>query len=260
VAVDIDDPSRETADIWIYDVATGSRTKFGAVLGSMLDNPPVWSPEGDRLLFASDRKTKGHYNLFVRRVDGADEELLRESSDQNQPEDWSTDGRFASFSTVPGKGRRNIQIWILSMTGNERKAFPFATEAQIQEGSRFSPDGRWIAYMSDESGTYEIYVRPFPGPGGKWQVSTAGGSEARWRRDGKELFYVSVDNKIMAVPMSLDATLKAGSPKALFSVSKSYYTYDVSADGQRFLVKSDVAEPANLALTLLTDWTTLLKE
>jgi serine/threonine protein kinase len=261
VAVDVDDPSRETADVWIYDVATGARTKFGAVFGSMDLTGPVWSPEGDRLLFASDRKVKGHFNLFVRRIDGASEELLLESSDQNVPEDWSADGRFVSFLTVPGKGRRNIQIWILAMTG-DRKAFPFATEANIQEESRFSPDGRWIAYKSDESGTYEIYVRAFPGPGGKWQVSTAGGSNPLWRRGGKELFYLSLDGKLMTVPIRPDGAFQAGRPAPLFAVQPipRIASDDVTPDGRRFLIKSPSGEQGSAPLTLLTDWTALLRK
>jgi len=262
VAVDVDDPSRETADIWIYEVATGGRTKFGAVLGSMDLTGSVWSPAGDRLFFASDRKVKGHFNLFVRRIDGEGEELLLESSDQNVPEDWSADGHFVSFVTAPGKGKkRNIQIWILSMTG-ERKAFPFATEANIQEDSRFSPDGRWIAYKSDESGTLEVYVRSFPGPGGKWQVSTGGGSNPQWRRDGKELFYLSLDRKLMAVPVRLDAGFQAGRPAPLFAVQPipGISAYDVSPDERRFLIKSVSGEEGPRPLTLLTDWTALLKK
>jgi serine/threonine protein kinase/Tol biopolymer transport system component len=261
VAVDVIDPSRDTADVWIYDIETGARTKFGAVFGSMDIPAPVWSPESDRLFFASDRKTRGHFSLFVRRIDREGEELLLESSDQNSPEDWSSDGRFVSFMTVPGKGRRNFQIWILSMTG-ERKAFPFATEALIQEESRFSPDGRWIAYKSNESGTNEIYVRAFPGPGGKWQVSTDGGTDPRWRRDGKELFYLSLDRKLMTVPVGLDGAFQAGRPAPLFAVQPilRISAYDVAPDGRRFLVKSPSGEQGSPPLTLLTDWTALLRK
>ena len=249
VSVDVDDPSRETADIWIYDVATGVRTRL--VAGTV----PVWSPGGDRIFFESDS------NLFVKPTSGEGKELLLESSDQNGPEDWSPDGRFASFVTVPGKGRRNIQIWILRMTG-ERKALPFATEANIQEDSRFSPDGRWIAYKSMESGTNEIYVRAFPGPGSKVQISTDGGTDPRWRRDGKELFYLSLDRKLMTVPVRLDGAFQAGRPAPLFAVQPllRISSYDVAPDGRRFLVKSPSGEEGSPSLTLLTDWTALLRK
>jgi eukaryotic-like serine/threonine-protein kinase len=147
----------------------------------------------------------------------------------------------------------------------DRKATPFAADAPDQENSRFSPDARWIAYGSDESGTFEVYVRSFPGPGGKWQVSTAGGSNPRWRRDGQELFYLSADNKIVAVPVHLGATFEAGSPAPLFAVrpnegSAGGSIYEVSADGQRFLVNSASGEVGSPPFALVTNWPALLKE
>jgi hypothetical protein len=133
-----------------------------------------------------------------------------------------------------------------------------------QAESRFSPDGRWIAYSSDESGRWEVYVRPFPGPGGKWQVSTSGGDYPEWRRDGKELFYLSADEKfadekIMAVPVRLAPTFQAGAPVALFPVPH-VSTYQVSLDGQKFLVNTFSGEQGSRSLTLITDWTALLKK
>ena len=159
----------------------------------------------------------GGTTLFVKPINGASKEVLLDSPDEYTPEDWSPDGRFVSLFTLPAQGKRNFQVWVLSMVG-DRKATPFATEAPNQEESRFSPDGRWIAFQSEESGKPEVYVRPFPGPGGQWQVSTAGGGSPRWRRDGKELFYLSADNKIMAVPVRLGPTFQAEAPTALFSV------------------------------------------
>src|SRR5262249_3951993 len=141
----------------------------------------------------------------------------------------------------------------------ERKATPFASDAFTQDESRFSPGGRWIAFASYDPGPPEIYVRPFPGPGGKWQVSTTGGASPQWRRDGKELFYISADNKMMAVPIRLDSTFQAGSPAPLLPVPP-HSPYHVSADGQRFLVRSVSNEESSRSLTLITDWTALLKE
>ena len=208
VAVDVYDPARDTVDIWIYDAATGVGTKFD-VGSSAYPEQPVWSPGGDRLVFYSYRRGKGaRTTLFVKPIAGASKEVLLESDDEYSPEDWSPDGRFVSLN----------ELSILSMAG-ERKITSFASEARTQEDSRFSPDGRWITYASDESGTWEIYVRPFPGPGGKWQVSTDGGRAPRGGGvTGRELFYLSADNKIMAVPVRLDPTFQAGSPAALFSV------------------------------------------
>jgi Tol biopolymer transport system component len=258
VAVDVYDPARGIFDIWIYDAAKRVGTKF--VVGSFpYSENPVWSPEGDRIVFFSYGKGKGaHTTLFVKRINGAGEEVLLASPDENYPEDWSSDGRFVSFMKMRTQGKIRFELWVLSIAG-DRKATPFATEAPNQSASRFSPDGHWIAFESDESGKPEVYVRPFPGPGGKWQVSTAGGGSPSWRRDGKELFYLSADNKIMAVPVRLDPTFQAGSPAVLFSVRPGS-NYDASGDGQRFLVNNESAEEGSPPLTLLTDWTALLKE
>jgi Tol biopolymer transport system component len=266
VAVDVVDPVRSARDIWIYDVATGKRTKLVSGTPGKLYSPatPVWSPEGDRIVYSAYRKGRSTA-LLVKPISGANEEILREDPSEIWPDDWSSDGRFLAFGSMPAGGKRNFQLWTLSMTG-ERKASAFATEASIQENSCFSPDARWIAYTSDESGRFEIYVRPFPGPGGKWQVSTAGGTHPRWRRDGRELFYLSSDNRIMAVPVQLGATtVEAGSPIPLFpvrlrQVSAEDSIYEVSADGRRFLVNSTSGEEPARTLTLLTDWTALLKK
>jgi Tol biopolymer transport system component len=143
----------------------------------------------------------------------------------------------------------------------DRKLRPFLQTAFDERMGQFSPDGRWVAYQSNESGRYEIYVRPFPGPGGQWQVSTNGGIMPRWRRDGKELYYISRDDSLMATPMALSAaTLQPGTPVTLFrtrivggGVSTDFrHEYDVSADG-RFLIvvaADSVASP----ITLLLNW------
>ncbi|MEP6995214.1 MAG: hypothetical protein ABI968_11880, partial [Acidobacteriota bacterium] len=178
------------------------------------------------------------------------------------PEDWSPDGRFLSFGVVQANAR-DLQIWILDMAG-ERHVAPFAKEpaAWDQANSRFSPDGRWVAYNSDETGRSEVYVQAFPGPGGKWQASTSGGSLPIWRPDGKELFYLSLDNTVMAVPVVTDGTFRAGSPAALFPVNLKLLNqnrvYDVSPDGSRFLVNSQSADPGSPPLELLVHWTALL--
>jgi len=260
VAVCVLDLTGNISEIWVYDTSTGVGSKFA--FGSWSNNFPVWSPAGDRIIFGSDRKAKGvRWDLWTRALDGSSEEVFLESPDQRFPQDWSRDGRFISFSTIRAQGKRNVQLWILNTAG-ERRVFPFATEALFQAGGRFSPDGRWIAYDSNESGKFEVYVRPFPGPGGRWQVSTAGGGGPRWRRDGKELFYLALDNKIMAIPVSADSTFHAGSPVALFAVHPSSIgpVYDVSADGQRFLVNSASADQGSPPLSLVVHWPALLEK
>ena len=262
VAVDVADLAKNTADIWIYDASTGVGSKFA--FGAWNNNLPVWAPTGDRLIYGSDRKARGvRFDLWTKTLDGSGEEVFVESPDQRFPEDWSRDGRFLSLYVIPVQGKRNIQTWILS-TGGDRRASPFATEGLEASDSRFSPDGRWLAYQSNESGRFEVYVRPFPGPGGQWHVSTAGGGHPRWREDGKELYYLSPANKILAVPVNLAPTFHAGSPVELFAVhptSNPFSTvYDVTADGQRFLVNTVASDEGSPPLSLVVQWPALLEK
>jgi Tol biopolymer transport system component/tRNA A-37 threonylcarbamoyl transferase component Bud32 len=262
VAVDVLDLAKNTSEIWIYDASTGVGSKFA--FGVWSNYFPVWFPTGDRLIFGSDRKARGvRWDLWTKALDGSGEEIFVESPDQRFPEDWSRDGRFLSLYAIPVQGKRNIQVWILSM-GGDRRASPLATEALEQWDSRFSPDGRWVAYQSNESGRFEVYVRPFPGPGGKWHVSTAGGGHPRWNKDGKELYYLSLDNKILAVPVNLGATFHAGSPVELFAVhptsNSNSPVYDVTADGQRFLVNTVASDEGSPPLSLVVHWPALLEK
>ena len=147
----------------------------------------------------------------------------------------------------------------------ERKAFLFLQTEFNETRATFSPDGRWIAYQSDESGRLEVYIRPFPGPGGKWQVSTNGGSRPRWRRDGKELFYLGLDNKIMAADIKLgSATVDVGTVRASFPINPfggaGRDIYDVTGDGQRFLVASPGSEESSSPVTLVVNWTAEIKK
>jgi Tol biopolymer transport system component len=260
VAVDVQDLAKNISEILIYDVATGASSKLA--FGGWYDNWPVWSPSGDRIIFGSDRKARGvRWDLWTKALDGSSEELFAESPDQRFPEDWSRDGRYISFNTIPAQGKRGIELWFLNTA--DRRAVPVSKEGLTQGGSRFSPDGRWMAYHSDESGRLEVYVRAFPGPGGKWQVSTAGGVWPRWRRDGRELFYLGPDNRIMAVSVNLDSALHASPPVVLFAVHPSQNSYstafDVSADGQRFLVNSVSADQGSPPLSLVIQWKALLE-
>jgi Tol biopolymer transport system component len=260
IAVGVLDLGRNTSDIWLYDVGGGAGTKF--VFGSRNNFAPVWAPAGDRLLFGSDRKSKGsRQDLWTKSLDGSAEEMLLESPDNRIPEDWSPDGRSLSINDVPAQGKRNNQLWIIETAG-EKKARPFATEANFQGDSRFSPDGKWLAYDSDESGRFEVYVRPFPGPGGRWQISTAGGGQPRWRRDGKELTFLTPENKLMAVPINTTSGFHAGPPALLFAIHPSLNgaAYDATGDHQRFLVNTVPDEQGSPPLSLLVHWTRLLEK
>ncbi len=258
IAVDVFEPARTATDIWLYNADGTGGTKF--VFGPGSHGNPVWSPDGKRIAFSSDRRAKGvRADVWVKATDGANEEVLLENADQNSPDDWSRDGRYLSFNTIPAQGKRTLQLSVLDLSGG-RRTFAFATEGTFNGDSRFSPDGRWIAYDSDESGRGEVYVRPFPGPGGKWQISAAGGANPRWRGDGKEIFYLSLDNKIMAAPIQTSPTFHSGAPVPLFPVHPGFGTvYDVAADGKRFLVNSLPADQGSPPLSLLVNWTSLLK-
>jgi len=245
--------SRSTAgnvDIWLLDL--GRR-----VLSRFTSDPrpeiyPVWSPDGTRIAYAKPNRFGSGFNLYQRTTAGTGEEVaLLESSQNMVPEDWSRDGRFLSYITSDSDGR-----WDLGVLPIEGTSKPIQlTETPYNEmGSQFSPDGHWIAFESDESGRNEIYVQPFPGPGAKTIVSTGGGLQPRWRRDGQELFYVAPDGKLMAVAMQVTPagrTLEPSSPIPLFvtrisstRTGGSRHEYVVTGDGQRFLMNIFVEQNA----------------
>jgi len=176
--------------------------------------------------------------------------------------DASSDGRFLLFRS---NGPQTIyDLWVLPITG-DKKPFPFLQTPFDERDGQFSPDGKWIAYQSIESGRFEIYVQPFPGPGGKFQISSNGGAQVRWNRNGKEIFYVSLDSKMMAAPVKLSAdgkSLENGAPVALFPVrigggpvpGTSHQQYAVSSDGQRFLVNVPADEGTASPITIIYNW------
>jgi hypothetical protein len=184
------------------------------------------------------------------------------------PLDWSPDGRFLIYHVVsPSTG---FDLWALPMAGN-RKPFPALRSLFTKIHANFSPDGKWIAYTSDESGAYEVYFEAFPDPerassgqrhpAGKWQISTKGGSEPRWRSDGRELYYLAPDRMLMAVPVQTGTPFQAGVPKALFQtrvppgVNPNRRGYVPAAGGQRFLVNTLVEEPRPSPITVVLNWT-----
>jgi len=262
-AVSILDPARNTRDIWIYEIARGLRTRFTFDPADELEL--VWSPDGSRIVFASRRK--GLLDLHQRASSGADTEdvVLADKLDK-YPMSWSADGRFITYynggQSSPRTGR---DLWVLPLFAN-RKPTTFLQTASHEMSGRFSPDGRWLAYASDESGRFEVYVRPFPGPGGQWQVSAGGGTEPRWRRDGKELFYLDADNKLTAATVNgQGSAFEVGVVRPLFEVRPriALYlnhlapNYDVAADGQRFLVNTVVEQTT--PIDVVVNWSEELK-
>ncbi|HYW47626.1 MAG TPA: protein kinase, partial [Bryobacteraceae bacterium] len=262
VAVDLTDATGNQ-DVWVLDVARGNPTRF--TFDPARDFLPVWSPDGTKLVFASDRAVAaGNYDIYQKDSSGsANEQLLLKSG---RPQDWSADGRYLLYERFDPKTREDL--WILPMfPPGDRKPMPYLQTPSNERQGHFSPDGRWIAYASDESGPgqYHVYVQSFPAGAGKFQVSTGtGGGQPRWRRDGKELFYVAADGRLMAVEVKTAPRFEYGVPQALFNPRNpgggsmsNYVGYDVAADGKRFLVNtvSTVTENAAPApITVVLNW------
>jgi dipeptidyl aminopeptidase/acylaminoacyl peptidase len=270
VAVSLFDPSARTIDIWIYEVARGLRTRF--TFDPAFERFPVWSPDGSRVVFGSTRK--GQYDLFVKPASGAGtEELLLTTGLNLYPTDWSTDGRFLLYWSG-GDPKTGTDLWVLPMVGDPsaplgagRKPVPFLQTSYNESDGHISSDGKWIVYVSNESGTDQVYVAPFPGPGGKWQVSMAGGSRPAWRRDGKEIVYLSPDDKLMATEVGAKGSnFEVGAVHPLFQArlhrSGTFFPtlYDAARDAQRMLVNTSTAQRSNTPATLVVHWTADLKK
>jgi Tol biopolymer transport system component len=240
-------------DIWILDSVRSTRFTFDA----SADIGPVWSPDGSQIAFLSNRR--GVNDIYQKPASGAGSEVLLFESQQDKfLNSWSANGQFLLFRSIDPKTSRDL--WVLPLAG-DRKPRIFLNTLFDELNSQFSPDGRWVAYQSNESGRNEIYVRPFPGPGGQWQVSTAGGENARWRHDGKELYYIAPDDRLMAVPIATQgATLEPGTPVAFFQTrivggfgGGIRQQYDVTSDG-RFLINTATEDATTSPITLLLNW------
>jgi len=260
IVVQINDPRTYNADLWIFDVARGVKTRL--TFEPSIESSPVWSPEGTRIAFASNRK--GRFHMFAKASSGvgAEETLVDEPDADTRPLSWSRDGRYIAYMRRKVKGPTRGDIWILPLFG-DRKPFPFMQSEFEEAAADFSPDGRFIAYGSNESGRNEVYVAPFPGGGGKWQVSTAGGTAPRWRGDGLELFYLAPDNRLMSAEIRPKGTrVEIGTVRPLFqsySGQPGGGVYDPSADGKRFLFIAENELSGSEPITLVVNWTADLR-
>ena len=269
VAVERADPQTGSGDLWLLEAGRDVATRFS--FDPTADNYAIWSPDGQQIIFRSGRRS-GVNDLYRKAASGvAAEEPLLQSPAGKYSLDWSADGRYLVYDQDAAGG---YDLWVLPLEGagtsmKAGKPFPFLQSNFNEDHAQFSPDGRWLAYTSNESGRYEVYVQSFPQAGGKYQVSTGGGLAPRWRRDGRELYYIAPDAKLMAVAIRGDTTLEAGQPAALFQtniheaggyVASDKQQYDVAADGQRFLINTPVEGAASAPLTVVLNFPASLKK
>jgi eukaryotic-like serine/threonine-protein kinase len=242
LAVAVFDAAHGARDIWLYDVASGQRAIFASNPAD--ENWLIWAPDGKRVIFNSQRS--GRLDLFqASAAAGAADEVLRSDDDPKWPVSWSPDGRYILY--VTDRRETGNDIWILPLAGDrssEQAPLPYMQGKFAENWAAFSPDGRWVAYSSTDSpsGRPEVFVASFPTPARRWKISSGGGSQARWRRDGRELFYLGQDRTLMvAAVSSVASTFVAAAPEPLFEMRfpyGQYHAYDVATDGQRFLVNA----------------------
>jgi Tol biopolymer transport system component len=262
LAVSIRDPKTKTRDIWIIDLLRGTKTRLTFDPADHVD--PVWSPDGTRIAFSSNRMGQVDFYQIPADGSGSAELLLGGKGPQTEVEDWSPDGKYLIYDAQISPQVPQIHLNVLPLAG-DRKPIPFTNTEFVTQQGRFSPNGRWLAYRSMESGRSEVYVQSFTLDSaqsrGKWQISTAGGELPIWRRDGKELFY-RYGRTFYAVDVKTDgASFEVGIPKPLFdtaTVSNGSVTrdtpYAVTRDGQRFLVLSTAKNVANEPMEVLVNW------
>jgi Tol biopolymer transport system component len=257
------DPQQQS-DLWLLDLARGTTTRF--TFDSSAEASPVWSKDGKHIYFASNREG-GRFNLYQKISSGAgSDELLLKTDNNIFPDDWLSGklGELLIYEMDNPKTR--FDLWVLPLTG-ERKPYPFFQTEFNETHAQFSPDGLFVAYVSDESGRAEVYVQSFPASGGKWQISSAGGDQPQWRHDGRELFYIAPNKAIMAVPIASGSSFELGTPVALFdtrvpsgSITGDRNNYVVAAGGQRFLINNLIDEGNTQPITIILNWARDLKQ
>jgi len=250
IAIDQTDNDGRHQNVWIHELDKNSLTRLTFSPG--LNQDPIWSPDGKTIAYTSSQEINFH--IYEKNADGSgsEEQIADLGVPQQGPWDWSRDGKYMLL-------RKNEELWYMSLSDRQPK--PFLQGPWIVRAAHFSPDGRWVAYSSNETGNWEVYVSAFTSPSSKWQVSRGGGEEPRWRRDGKELFYLSGDGKMTAVAIGTGSNFEAGPPATLFQAHRrqpvsamDFFSYDVTGDGQKFLINTKVDEPHAAPLSVVLNW------
>ena len=250
VAVDQIDTDGRHVNIWIHDLNSDAASRLG--FGPWLEQVTVWSPDGKRVIYTANEKL--FFSLYRKNADGsgAAETLVDFDTPQQGPWDWSRDGKYVL-------ARKDRELWYLSLP--DMQTHPLLQSKTLVRNAQFSPDGKFVAYASSETGNWEVYVSPFPSFGSRWQLSRGGGEEPRWRGDGKEMFYLGPDSKLMAVDVKTSPGFEAGSPVVLFLThlrqplsAMDFFSYDVTSDGQKFLVNTKVDTFDSAPLSVILNW------
>jgi Tol biopolymer transport system component len=256
---------QSNADVWVRESARDVMPRLTFDPGA--DDMPAWSPDGKQLAFSSNRE--GLVQIQIKDASGAGkEETLTASPTAKNVLDWSKDGKYILYREQNAQTGRDLMAIPVAPVNGERKPFPVVQTQFAESTGAISPDGRWVAYCSNDSGLNQIYVQAFPGsagaPPGRWQVSTGGGYDVRWRGDGKELYYESLDGRVVAVAVQPGPDgVRADSPRDLFSanfVQSSLHEFDVTSDGQRFLMILEPKAQSTDRLTVVSNWQAALRK
>ncbi len=250
-------------DVWVLDLVRGvpSRITFDPAT----DNLPIWSPDGRRILWPSRRS--GNFDLYIKAASGTgqDEKLITMGTVTGWATDWSRDGKFVLYQR-PGD-KTGQDLWMAPQStgpsSEPQTPFPYLASPFNEANGVFSPDGHWVAYESDESGRPEVYVQGFPDTNQKVRISTGGGTDAAWSKNGGELFYLAADRNLMAVPYRATVTtFEPGAGKVLFPLPGNVVrrSYAVTGDGRRFLIGKPVDENISEPITMVLNWLDELKQ
>jgi len=261
MAVGIFTGSQGVGDLWIYDLSRGTNTRV--TFGPANNTSPVWSPDDKKIYYASSNKGIPHISAKAADGSGSDRVVLETPGSLEIPLSISSDGRYLAYLRKDLAKDAGSHIWVLPLFG-DGKPFPIVQDAWSEKDAQISPNGKWMAYVSNDSGRNQVYITPFPSGGAKWQVSRDGGSSPKWRGDGKELFYLDNSDNIVAVDViASGSAIDLGVPHVLFQavgIQRDYGPYDVTADGKKFLINSGNIAQGGEPLTLVQNWLEAIKK